>query len=143
LNVFYYGGYFMGIKVCVVCGSEFVANSNSQKYCSVCKDDATASVARKGSQRRRAKRAFLDKRPNSCLGPNLPKSADGKVDWEAEARKVKNEKKRTYRNYGPSYAAEDRSQAARQEALESLTFDPRDDDWSGSIDDFFAGKDDK
>jgi hypothetical protein len=128
-------------KFCVVCGAEFVANSNRQKYCSACKDDvhrAQARVVRRGQRKRNV---ALDKASYS-LGPRLPKSADASVDWEAEARKVANEKKRTYRNYGSSSYHEDGSTAARKVALDNLVVDQRDDDWSGSIDDFFAGKDD-
>jgi hypothetical protein len=132
----------MSVKVCVVCGAEFVANSNRQKYCSVCKDEANSSVARKGSQRRRAKRAFLDKAPSACLGAKLSKSASGEVDWDAEARKVKNEVKRTFRNYRGNYASVDSSSSARAAALENYVYDVRDDDFQGSIEDFFAGKDD-
>jgi hypothetical protein len=127
-------------KFCVVCGAEFVANSNRQKYCSDCKNEVKLAKQRVSSQTRRAKRARLDKVKYS-LGPNIPKS----LDWTVEARKVNNEIKRTFRNVRVS-ARTQRSFygqiKARQEALDNLVVDQRDDDWSGSIDDFFAGKDD-
>jgi hypothetical protein len=82
----------------------------------------------------------LDK-PSYSLGPNLPKS----IDWDDEARKVKNEKKRTYRDIRLSLQMQRSLYGKvkrRQEALDSLVVDQRDDDFQGSIEDFFAGKDD-
>jgi hypothetical protein len=129
---------FMAVKLCVVCGSEFVANSNRQKYCSDCSREVRLAKVRATRQARRANRAALDK-PSYSLGPNLPKS----VDWDAEARKVKNEVKRTYRNYRSNYASANDSTAARDIAIEEFTYDVRDDDFKGSIDDFFSGNDDE
>jgi hypothetical protein len=131
----------MTVKVCTVCGAEFVANSNRQKYCSACKDDVRRAQMCDVRRAQRARNVALDKASYS-LAPNLRKSADGSVDFEAEARKVANEKKRTYRNYGSSSYREDKSTAARKAALENFTYDVRNDDFKGSIEDFFAGKDD-
>jgi predicted nucleic acid-binding Zn-ribbon protein len=126
----------MTIKQCTICGASFVAKSNNQKYCSDCKGEAKRSYDRKFRRGVRKARVAQDK-ATFTLGPNLPKS----IDWDDEARKVKNEVKRTFRSQRTSASA-NQSISARKVAIEDFTYDVRDDDFKGSIDDFFAGKDD-
>jgi hypothetical protein len=130
----------MSIGVCVICGAEFVKRSNRQKYCSDCKVEAKLANNRANSVKYRKAAANADNTAK-CYGlaANCPK--DVAKDWSAEARKVRNEKKRTLRN-SRSSVGNDNGVSAREIALNDLVMDQRDDDFKGSIEDFFAGKDD-
>jgi predicted nucleic acid-binding Zn-ribbon protein len=124
-------------KTCTVCGATFVAGSNRAKYCPDCKVTANLAVKAACERKRRATKAAADKKPVG-LSAHIPNKEN--PDWVAEERKVKNEMKRTYRN-GRGQGSND-AVSARKIALEDLTYDQNENDFKGSIEDFFAGKDD-
>jgi hypothetical protein len=132
---------FMANNICEVCGKEFDRTSNRQKHCKECQRELRLERNRIRMIKNRANDASKDKiRPN--LAPHVPKSTNGKVDFEAEARKIKNEMRRTYRNYGSSSYSMDNI-SARDIAIEDFTYDQRSEDWRGSVTRFFNGKNEK
>jgi regulator of extracellular matrix RemA (YlzA/DUF370 family) len=125
-------------KKCTICGTEYTPASNRQKYCKECRREANLAVKAAGSRRRRAAQAASDKAPVG-LSAHVPENVAD--DWSAESRKIKNEIKRTFRT-GRNTPVNN-SVNAREIALSELTIDQRDNDWKGSIEDFFNMKDDK
>jgi predicted nucleic acid-binding Zn-ribbon protein len=125
-------------KKCTECGTKYTPNSNRQKYCPECKNTIRLAKKRINSKERRAKKAFNDK-ALTLFGPHCPKNVAD--DWSAEVKKIKAEKKRTFKN-STSSIGNDGNVSARKIALENLTYDERDSDFKGSIEDFFNMKDD-
>jgi hypothetical protein len=123
-------------KKCIECEAEYTPTNNRQKYCPECKDTMRLAKKRINSRERRAKDRQMDA-PAFSLGAHLPNKDD--PDWENELNRIQNEKKRInrrskYDNYNKTNK--------REIAEKEWTYDTREDDWKGSIADFFAGKDD-
>lgn len=72
-------------KVCVICGEKFVPNSNRQKYCNICKEDATRDKYRRYDKKRQRTRQI----GTTTIGVHPNK------DVMEEARLIRNEKRRT------------------------------------------------
>jgi hypothetical protein len=79
---------------CQSCGKDYIKTSNVQRYCTVCGKEIKLKKKRDHSMKKREKDNYNDKTPLT-LGPHLPKNPD----WDTEARKVKNEIKRTFKPF--------------------------------------------